>query len=91
MEFALIWINLRPRICWWYLFHKLVKSSFSTTLDISKPLLICSIFKFISWLNGSFFWEVNIGVFWKRKSRPIKWRQRCLSTRQLLFFLCAHL
>jgi hypothetical protein len=28
---------------------------------------------------------VNIGVFWKRESRPIEWRQCRLSTRQLLF------
>ncbi len=32
-----------------------VKSSFSTGPDIFKPLLKCSIFKRISWLNGSFF------------------------------------
>jgi hypothetical protein len=32
---------------------------------------------------------VNIGVFWKRKSRPIKWRQCRLSTRQL--FYCLHI
>ncbi len=32
-----------------------MKSSFSTSPDIFKPLLKCSIFKCISWLNGSFF------------------------------------
>ncbi len=31
------------------------------------------------------FFGVNIGVFWKRESRPIKWRRFCLSTRQLFF------
>jgi hypothetical protein len=55
MEIASIWINLMPGICWWYLFHKLVKRSFSTAPDILKPLLKCSILKCISWLNGSFF------------------------------------
>jgi hypothetical protein len=48
-------INLMPGICWWYLFHKKVKSSFSTTLDIFKPQLKCSVFKCISWLTSSFF------------------------------------
>jgi hypothetical protein len=32
---------------------------------------------------------VNIGVFWKRESRPFEWRQCPLLTRQL--FLSAHL
>jgi hypothetical protein len=32
-----------------------MKSSFSTAHDIFKPLQNCSIFKCISWLNGSFF------------------------------------
>ncbi len=65
-----------------------MNSSFSTAPDIFKPLLKCSIFKCISyWLNGSFFGGVNIGVFWKRKSRPIEWRQCRLSTRQL-YFVC---
>jgi hypothetical protein len=50
-----------PGICWWYLFHKWVKSSFSTAPDIFKPLLKCSVFKCISWLNGSFFWGWTSG------------------------------
>ncbi len=29
------------------------------------------------------FWGVMIGVFWKRESRPIKWHQCRLITRQL--------
>jgi hypothetical protein len=33
---------------------------------------------------------VNIGVFWKRESRPIEWPQCRLSTRQLFFF-CLHM
>ncbi len=88
MEIAPIWINLLPGICWWYPFHKWVKSSFSTAPDIFKPLLKRSIFKCISWLNGSFL-GVNIGVFWKRKSKPKEWRQCRLSTRQLFF--CLHI
>jgi hypothetical protein len=66
-----------------------VKSIFSTAHDIFKPLQNCSIFKCISWVNGSFFLGVNIGVFWKRESRPIEWRQFRLLTRQL--FLCLHI
>ncbi len=31
---------------------------------------------------------MNIGVFWKRESRPIEWRQCLNSTRQLFFFVC---
>ncbi len=139
MEVAPIWINLMPEICWWYLFQKKMKRSFSTTLNIFKPLLESSIFKCISWLNGSFFGgehrgmgrgqttvnsrvatqsnvaadslsrgvggrmarqsplcsanEVEVAVvsypFWKRESRPIKWRQCRLSTRQLIF--CLHI
>ncbi len=52
---APIRINFMPGICWWYLFHKEMKRSFSTAPDIFKPPLKCSIFKCISWLNGSFF------------------------------------
>jgi hypothetical protein len=33
-----------PGICWWYLFHKKVKGSFSTAPDIFKPLLINAVF-----------------------------------------------
>ncbi len=51
-----------PGICWWYLFHKLMKSSFSTAHDIFKPLLKCSIFNCISWLNGSFFGGEHRGI-----------------------------
>ncbi len=36
------------------------------------------------------FSGTKIGVFWKRESRPIEWRQCRLSIRQL-FFLSAHL
>ncbi len=54
MEIAPIWITLMSGICWWYLFHKYMKISFSTAPDIFKPLLKRSIFKCISWLNGSF-------------------------------------
>jgi hypothetical protein len=76
-------------VCLWYLFHKQGKRSFSTALDIFNPLLKCSIFKCISWLNGSFFLVVNIRVFWKMESRPIEWRQYRLSTRQRLS--CLHI
>ncbi len=47
--------QLDTRKPWWYLFHKQVKGSFSTAPEIFKPLLKCSIFKCISWLNCSFF------------------------------------
>jgi hypothetical protein len=36
------------------------------------------------------FLGVNIGVFWKRESRPIEWRQYRLSTRKFFFF-CLHI
>jgi hypothetical protein len=38
-------------------------------------------------LTARFFSWVNIGVFSKTESRPIKWHQRCLLTRQLFFRL----
>ncbi len=38
--------------------------------DNFKPRLESGIFKCIYWLNGSFL-GVMIGVFWKRKSRPV--------------------
>ncbi len=34
-----------------------------------------------------FFFGVNIGVFWKRESRPIEWRQ-CASQLANFFFVC---
>ncbi len=52
-------------------------------------LVIASTFKCISWLNGLFF-GVNIGVFWKRESRPIKWHQFRLWTHNCFFF-CLHI
>ncbi len=93
MEIAPIWINLMSGICWWYLFHKYVKSSFSTAPDFLKPLLKC--IKCMSWLNGWFFFfffgraGVNNGVFLQRESRPLEWRQSRLSTRHLSF--CLHI
>ncbi len=87
MEIAAIWINLMPGICWWYLFHKWVKSSFSTAHDIFKPLLKYSITNASPRLTVRFLGE-NTGVFWKREPRPIEWRQRRLSTRKLF---CLHI
>jgi hypothetical protein len=79
-----IWINLMQGIYWWYLFHKWVKRSFSTVPDIFEPPIKCSIFKCISCFFG-----VNIGIFWKRESRPIEWRQCRLSNCQVFF--CLHI
>jgi hypothetical protein len=56
-----------------------------------KPRLEGGIFKCISWLNGSLFWEVMIGVFWKGLSRPIYWHQSLFYLNSPTIFLSLRL
>ncbi len=57
--------------------------------DNLGPRLKRGIFECISSLNGLVFGVRWSGVFWKRESRPTKWHQCCLSTRQPFF--CLHI
>jgi hypothetical protein len=58
--------------------------------DNFKPWLKSSIFKCISWLNGSVFGGDDRG-FLKVEARPIRWHQCRLLTRQFSFWLHVHL
>ncbi len=66
-----------------------VKSSFSTVSDIFKPLLKCSIFKCISWLNGSFFWGWTSG-FSETRSQGLS-NGANVASQLANFFFCLHI
>jgi hypothetical protein len=65
-----------------------MKSSFSTAPDIFKPLLKGSIFKCISWLNGSFFGDEHQGFL---KEEVETYRMAPMSPLNPPTFLSAHL
>ncbi len=64
--------------------------SFSTAPDIFKPLLKCSVFKCIPWLNGSFFfWGWTLG-FSERGSQDLLNGANVASQLPNIFF-CLHM